>query len=185
MSRSAGRVPEGSKEVSEDRLRGEGAKVQDVATLFLQAARAELERRYKRMRSLVTLVDDSQLNWRPNLACNSMANLTAHLAGNLGERYLATIGGEVFQRNRDAEFDVRLRLTRDQALSLLDERFPAALRVLEQLDPKRLTELAPLPAGQAPLVDYILQTLVHYGEHVGQAIYLVKAQLGSQLNLPT
>ena len=157
----------------------------ELGRLFLEAAKAELRRRHQRFRALLAMVDEEELNWRPVDVCNSLANLAAHFTGNLGERYLKTIDGQPFERNRDAEFDPSLRLTPAEALEMIDRQFAAALDVLERLPPERLTERAPLPTGEAPLVDFILQTLVHYGEHVGQAIYLVKLQQKKPLQLPT
>lgn len=147
-----------------------------VGTVFLENARDEMVRRYKKMRHVVMKLDENQLNWRPNAQCNSVANLVEHLQGNIGERYRRTLGNCEFMRDRDAEFAPGVWLTSDAALAKLDEAFPAAIRVIEELTVERLIGRAQLPTGRVYVVDFLLQTLTHYAEHVGQAILMSKIQ---------
>lgn len=149
---------------------------QILGGVALAIVKDEMGRRYKKMRHVVSALDEHQLNWRPNPKCNSVANLVVHFKGNLGERYLKTLGGQEFERNRPAEFATDVHLTLREALAALDEAFPAAIQVIEGLEVGGLVEKAPLPTGQAYVVDFLLQTLTHYAEHVGQAILLAKAQ---------
>lgn len=153
---------------------------QALGAIALAVAKDEMGRRYKKMRHVVNALDETQLNWRPNAECNSVANLVVHFKGNIGERYRKTLAGQSFERNRPAEFATEVHLTPQAALAALDEAFPAAIRVIEGLTVANLREQAPLPTGQAYVIDFLLQTLTHYAEHVGQAILLAKAQ-GVQL----
>lgn len=147
-----------------------------IGLLYLENARSEMQRRYKKMRHVVSKLDKEQLNWRPNDNCNSVANLVVHFEGNIGARYLQTLGGQAFIRDRAAEFATDVRLTPAEALAKLDRAFPAAIGVIEQVSADRLTEQVHLPTGQADVGDFLLQTLIHYAEHVGQAILMAKAQ---------
>lgn len=151
-------------------------KEDGLGEIAIAVAKDEMERRYQKMRHVVAALDEAQLNWRPNTACNSVANLVTHLRGNIGERYCKTLGGQQFDRDREAEFATDVHLTPSEALAVLDEAFPAALDVIDGLVVADLIERAQLPTGQAYVVDFLLQTLTHYAEHVGQAILLAKAQ---------
>lgn len=151
-------------------------KQNELGEIAIAVAKDEMERRYQKMRHVVAALDEAQLNWRPNSECNSVANLVTHLSGNIGERYRKTLGGQHFERDREAEFATDVHLTPSEALAALDEAFPAAMSVIDGLVEADLTERAQLPTGQAYVIDFLLQTLTHYAEHVGQAILLAKAQ---------
>src|SRR5690606_9097219 len=126
-----------------------GPATTKVGAIYLARARDELERRYRKMRHVVSRLNVDELNWRPNDRCNSVANLVVHFEGNLGERYNRTLGGQEYVRDRDAEFATSVWLTPEAALAKLDEAFPAAVRVVEGLSVGRLTEQVPLPTGPA------------------------------------
>lgn len=157
----------------------------DLTALYLRTVRNELERRYRRMRQVVSRLTHEQLNWRPHAGCNSIANLVVHFSGNIGERYLKTLGGQAFERDRPGEFATDVELTPSRALEVLDDAFPKALAVLDALPAERLSDEVPLPSGHAPVLDFIVQTLAHYAEHVGQAIVLAKQQGVDVGELPT
>jgi hypothetical protein len=72
---------------------------------------------------------EEQLWWRPNEGSNSIANLLAHLHGNLSQWVLAGLGGEPFERHRDAEFAARGPAGRRPSSSPISPRpSPAARR---------------------------------------------------------
>ncbi|MEO7793548.1 MAG: DinB family protein, partial [Thermoanaerobaculia bacterium] len=58
----------------------------------------------------VAPLSEEQLWWRgadPNAGGNSIANLLAHLHGNLSQWVLTGLGGQPFERHRDEEFAAR------------------------------------------------------------------------------
>ena len=66
---------------------------------------------------------EEQVWWRPREGGNSIGNLLAHLDGNLRQWVLEGLGGEAYERHRDAEFAARrLPVLRDP------ERDQAAIR---------------------------------------------------------
>ncbi|KAB2950316.1 MAG: DUF1572 domain-containing protein, partial [Thermoanaerobaculia bacterium] len=50
---------------------------------------------------------EEQVWWRADERSNSIGNLLVHLVGNLSQWVLAGLGGEPYERRRDAEFAAR------------------------------------------------------------------------------
>jgi uncharacterized damage-inducible protein DinB len=123
-------------------------------------------------------VSDAQINWRPNEASNSIANLVIHLEGNLQHFVEAGIGGAQSRRNRDYEFNSREFLTRAEAIARLSGAVERACAVLERLAPERLDEMIPWTGGQVTILELLLILTAHLCEHVGQILYIAKALQG-------
>ena len=64
-------------------------------------------------------LNDEQIWWRANEESNSVGNLILHLCGNARQWIVCGVGSEPDTRNRDAEFEQRETIPRDELLTLL------------------------------------------------------------------
>src|SRR5687768_5541981 len=87
----------------------------ELSWAFVQQAREFLRDEYlpKIERCLEKLTDD-QIWWRSNSESNSIGNLLLHLSGNARQWIVCGLGGETDARVRQAEFDERRTIPRDE-----------------------------------------------------------------------
>src|SRR6185436_5232970 len=87
---------------------------------FIKESRRLLVEEYlpKIERCLEKLTDE-QIWWRPNAESNSIGNLLLHLSGNARQWIVCGLGGAPDERVRQAEFDERRTIPRDELLATL------------------------------------------------------------------
>jgi hypothetical protein len=155
-----------------------------VAVAFLAAARSELALCRRRLEHCAAQLDDEQLWSRSGEGLNSIANLLLHVTGNLGERLLSVVGGREYRRDRQAEFDARGPLEKQQILQPLAEVFDAADAVLAALPADQLLKRCTFQMLQGPVerdaMLVIVQTLVHLGGHTQEIVTLTRQLLGER-----
>ncbi|MFZ5825492.1 MAG: DUF1572 family protein [Bacillota bacterium] len=142
--------------------------------------RDKLRELHRRAAEAIHQLDDADVNWRPNEESNAIANLVIHLAGNLKQRLTAGIAGAPDTRDRDAEFNERTPLTRDQVLALWQSAVDEADGVLAALSPDRLDEPQQIRNRTVTVLDVLFTVATHMAEHVGQILYIAKLRRGSE-----
>jgi uncharacterized damage-inducible protein DinB len=134
-----------------------------------------------KIESAVSPLSEEQIWWRANEASNSIANLLAHLSGNLSQWVLQGLAGESYERHRSAEFAARGGRTKAELLEELRKtvgRCRAAVARLgdAELDrPYRIQKYE--PDGHAAL----FHTVEHMSYHTGQIVLLAK-MMGAALD---
>jgi uncharacterized damage-inducible protein DinB len=152
---------------------------QDLGEVFVEECRRRFADLQRRAASAVAQLRDEDIVWRPNEESNSIANLVIHMEGNMHQRLEAGIGGVPDRRDRDAEFNERQPMTREDALRILSEAFGMTDRVLGELSPARLFDPQWIRGRQVTVFYVLLSTAAHMSEHVGQILYIAKQRLGS------
>lgn len=150
----------------------------ELRQTLIQMQRQKLDDLRRRAAEALGQLDDEDVNWRPNEESNSIVNLVVHMAGNIGQRFTAGIGGAPDVRDRDAEFNTRERFTRSRVLALLNEAFGAADKILAGLTPERLDAPQQMRDRQVTVQDVLFGACTHLSEHVGQILYIAKLRLG-------
>ena len=156
---------------------------------FARHARFRLRQDYldKITRALATL-DDEQIWWRPNPACNSIGNLLLHLAGNTRQWLIAGVGGQPDIRARAAEFAAQTGLDKAELLARLEDTVNEADEVLAKLaahtDAEALLQAVIEPQGfPQTVLDAVFHVIEHFSYHTGQIVYLAKQLDGADLRL--
>jgi len=149
-----------------------------VSQAFIDLSRAEFALFHRRAAKALAQLTDEDVNWRPNDDSNSIANLVVHMAGGTKQRFLTGILGEPDTRDRDAEFNLRATMSKEQVLALWDESMGMIDRVLAGLAPERLTETQQVREHTHTHQQVILRQMAHIGEHVGQILYIAKLRMG-------
>jgi hypothetical protein len=147
----------------------------DVAAEFLRSARSRLEDLKKLGEQALARLDDAELTKTLDPESNSVAVLVQHIAGNMRSRWtdFLTTDGEKPDRHRDSEFEPGLT-TKPQLMKRWEEGWRILFGALDALKPDDLTRTVLIRGESLGAVDAINRQLVHYGQHVGQIVYLAK-----------
>jgi len=126
---------------------------------------------FNTLRETLDGLDAEAVNWSPGPEMNSIAVLYTHLLG-AENSMTATVAGESFERDRDAEF----RVTQDPA-SLLKLVNTVEANVMSRINKLTLEALA---TNHSPAGDrlgrnnlgswWIFHAVEHSREHIGQAL---------------
>jgi len=142
---------------------------------FLHIARSRLVVHLTgQIRTCLGALSDQQLWWRPNEGSNAVGNLVLHCAGSTRFHIGHVVGGVDFARDRDAEFQERRPLPREELLGQLETAVREADDVLRAFDPARLVENAERALQPATYMQVIAHQLVHYAMHAGQIAFVAK-----------
>ena len=124
---------------------------------------------------------DEQIWWRANEDSNSIGNLILHLCGNARQWIICGVGGEPDHRNRDAEFERRDPIPRDELLMLLRSTLSEIQTTLETLDPSMLLERRKIQGHDVDILEAIFHVTEHFSMHAGQIFLLTKLLTASDL----
>lgn len=126
-------------------------------------------------------LSDEQIWWRANEESNSIGNLILHLCGNARQWIVCGVGSEPDQRNRDAEFNQRDVIARDELLALLRSTLSDVQTTLQSLDPSTLLEQRKIQGNDVEILEAIFHVTEHFSMHAGQIFLLTKLLTGSDL----
>ncbi len=154
----------------------------DLETQFVAESRRYLRGEYlPKIAACVERLSDEDVWWRPNEESNSVGNLMLHLSGNVRQWIIAGIGGVPDGRNRQAEFDERRQIPKDELTEELGGTLREADAVLAALLPEALGEDRTIQGRTISVFDAIYHVVEHFSMHVGQIAYLTKARTGEKL----
>ena len=146
-----------------------------VSPAFIQEAQRLLVDEYlPKIERCVERLSDEQVWWRPNPESNSIGNLLLHLSGNARQWIVCGLGGELDERERQAEFDERDGMDREELLRKLRTTVADVNDVLARFDPARLLEEFPIQGTTATALAAIFHVTEHFSMHAGQIIYITK-----------
>lgn len=135
--------------------------------------RAVFVRDLKAVRREVEAYPDETLLWKeaPGIA-NPAGTLVLHLCGNLRHFVGAVLGGQPYERDRDAEFS-RRDVPRTELLKELDASIEAIDDALGRPEDARLSARYPMPIGGRMLTtsQFLVHLAAHLGYHLGQIDY--------------
>ena len=87
-------------------------------------------------------LSDEQIWWRANEESNSIGNLILHLCGNARQWIVCGVGSAPDARNRDAEFEQRDLIPRDELVTLLRAPSQTFARLFSPSIPQRSSSIA-------------------------------------------
>ena len=124
---------------------------------------------------------DKQIWWRANEESNSIGNLILHLCGNARQWIVSGVGLGPDTRVRDAEFEQREVVSRDELLTLLRSTLAEVETVLRSVDPSTLLERRPIQGNDVDILEAIFHVTEHFSMHTGQIIMLTKMLIAADL----
>lgn len=141
---------------------------------------ADLVRTYRNYKALgdntLAQVPDADLHTLLDPDANSIAVIVKHLAGNLRSRFtdFLTSDGEKPDRNRDAEFEMPERASREEILAMWEGGWAIALGSIESLAPGDLERTVTIRGEPFLVVETLNRLATHTAYHVGQMVLLAK-----------
>ena len=133
--------------------------------------------------SSVATLTEAQVWWRPNDASNSVGNLLLHLAGNLSEWILASLGGVVFERHRDAEFRAKEGRSKEELLAALSDVVASCQKVVRGLTATNLAKRFTIHGDEVDGLEAVYHVVDHMSYHTGQIAYVAKELAAKDLAL--
>ncbi|HJP91000.1 MAG TPA: DinB family protein [Pyrinomonadaceae bacterium] len=124
---------------------------------------------------------DEQIWWRANEESNSIGNLILHLCGNARQWIVSGIGSEPDARDRDAEFEQRDRISRDELLTLLRSTLTDVERTLRTLEPAAVLESRKIQGKDVEILEAVFHVTEHFSMHAGQIFLLTKLLTATDL----
>lgn len=131
-----------------------------------------------RIRAATGRLRPEQLWWRPHDGANSVANLLLHLEGNLSQWVLEGLGGEAFERHRDAEFSAREGRDGEALVERLAVVVDRCGRVVDGLDDAALGRPRRIQGYEVTGLGALYHAVEHAAYHTGQIVALAKQLLG-------
>jgi uncharacterized damage-inducible protein DinB len=143
----------------------------EVGRDFPRLSAALLQEYGDKIRIGLGRLNEEQVWWRPNEACNSAGNLVLHICGNLSLWILRGLGGVDYVRDRAAEFRADGSPSKGELLSHLESTIARCREVLESVDVGK--ELS-LQGYHVDGLAALYHAVEHASQHTGQILYIVK-----------
>lgn len=147
---------------------------------FASHCLVDLVRTFRNYKALgdraLSQVSDADLHTLVDPDANSIAIIVRHLAGNLRSRFtdFLTSDGEKPDRDRDAEFEMPERASRETIVRWWDEGWGVALRAVESLTPADLERTVTIRGEPFLVIEALNRLTTHAAYHVGQIVLLAK-----------
>ena len=124
----------------------------------------------------IAQLSDEELFAAIDAEANSVAVIVKHLAGNMRSRWTDFLAsdGEKPDRDRDSEFVIDGRTSREDVLRWWEEGWRVVFEAIEPLGPEDLLRRVPIRGEPHTVVEAINRQLSHYAQHVGQIVFLAK-----------
>ena len=143
--------------------------------LLLDIARKRLvAHQAGQVRTCIEALNDGQIWWRANEESNAVGNLVLHLCGSTRLYIGHGVGGNGYQRDREAEFSEPGPLPKEDLLARFDFAIAEADRALAAFDADRLAETTELNGKTLTYGELILSQVLHFTTHAGQIVFATK-----------
>lgn len=126
-------------------------------------------------------LSEEQIWWRGNESSNSVANLLAHLHGNLSQWVLEGLGGRPFERHRSEEFSAREGAAKAALEGQLRKTITECCETIRALSPEELARVRKIQKYELDGYHALFHAVEHMSYHTGQIVLLAKL-LGAELD---
>lgn len=151
--------------------------------LFVSESRMLLSTYLSKIDQCFARLSDDDVWWRPNEASNSAGNLVLHLCGNVTQWIVGGVGRGTVERDRQAEFDERRALPRQDLLERLKDVVGKADAVLARVTAAELTASRRIQGYDVTVLAAVYHVVEHFSMHTGQIILIAKARTDADLAL--
>ena len=117
---------------------------------------------------------EKQVWWRPNESSNSIGNLVLHLCGNVSQWIGSGLGGFPDTRTRQAEFDKREGINREELSQLLSSTMEQIKPVISNLPADELLNKRAVQTFEESGLSILIHVTEHFSYHTGQIAYITK-----------
>lgn len=147
----------------------------DIATEFLTRSRHYLAFEYPtKIRRCLDVLPADAVWRRSDEQSNSVGNLLLHLAGNVRQWIVSSVGGAPDIRHRAAEFTAKEGANSDELFAALRGTLDEADEVLASLSAAQLMTRRTIQGREVTVLDAVYHVVEHFALHTGQMILLTK-----------
>lgn len=148
----------------------------DAGAAHLQDLRVQFAKVKKLSEDALAQATDGDLFVTLDPESNSLAVIVRHMAGNLRSRFteFLTSDGEKPDRNRDAEFEIEGRPSRQAIMEHWENGWRCLFSTLDSLAPDDLLTQVAIRGEAMPALQALNRALSHQAYHAGQVVFLVK-----------
>jgi len=152
-----------------------------VESLFLDESAKSLRQLTSRIEACFGRLSEDQIWARGSENENAIGNLALHLAGNVRQWIVASLGGAPDLRKRDEEFAARGGQPSQELLTRLKGTVEEAAAVIASLDTARLTREYTIQKYRVSGLEAVYHVVEHFAQHTGQIIFATKMLTGEDL----
>lgn len=148
----------------------------DLGRALIQECKRRLyDESLPRIRKCLGEMSVEEIWRRPNEQTVSAGNLVLHLAGNVRQYVIATLGGVADVRERQKEFDTPGPMPTAELLQRLESTMTEALTVIDRVDVDRLLDTHRVQGFVESGLSILVHVVEHFSYHTGQIAYIVKS----------
>ena len=122
----------------------------------------------------IDLLDDQEIWWRPNENSNSIGNLVLHLCGNVRQWIYSGLGRSEDLRHRQAEFDERKIIPRQELLQTLTITMDLVKPLILNIPTEELLNIRAVQTFEESGLTIMIHVTEHFSYHTGQIAYITK-----------
>jgi len=149
----------------------------DLGSALLKECRRRLfDESLPRIRKCLAEMTVEEIWARPNEQTVSAGNLVLHLAGNVRQYIIATLGGVADVRERQKEFDEKGPMATADLLDRLEKAMAEVSAVLDRLDPSTLLQTHRVQGFVESGLSILVHVVEHFSYHTGQIAYITKSR---------
>jgi len=154
----------------------------EVAAAYLEEVRRSFRGHKRLAEGAIAQLSDEQLHVQVDAEANSVATVMRHLTGNMRSRFtdFLTSDGEKPDRDRDGEFDERVRPSRQQLMETWEAGWEIVFEALASLQPDDLLRTVTIRKEPHTVLQAINRQVAHYAYHVGQIVFVAKHLRGAE-----
>jgi uncharacterized damage-inducible protein DinB len=147
----------------------------DATTAFVERSRHYLAFEYPtKIRHCLDVLPSDALWRREDEDSNSVGNLLLHLAGNVRQWIISSVGGAPDTRYRSGEFEAREGADAEALFNALRATLDQADAVIASLTSKSLLERRTIQGRDVSVLEAVYHVVEHFSLHTGQIILLTK-----------
>jgi uncharacterized damage-inducible protein DinB len=157
------------------------AENMNVESLFLQCSVEKLRQFVDRIDVCLGKLTEGQIWARGGENENAIGNLALHLAGNVHQWIVGSLGDNPDHRDRDAEFAARGGATAAELSDRLRETVEQAAQIISELSTDQLTKTYEIQNYQVSGVEALYHVVEHFAQHTDQVIFATKMLSGGDM----
>jgi uncharacterized damage-inducible protein DinB len=145
-----------------------------VETLFLQFSVDQLTQFVDRIEFCLGKLNEDQIWARGGDNENAIGNLALHLAGNVRQWIISSLGNHPDHRDRDGEFAARGGYTATELCASLRNTVEQAALIISGMTTAQLTRMYEIQKYSVSGVEAVYHVVEHFAQHTGQIIFATK-----------
>jgi uncharacterized damage-inducible protein DinB len=153
----------------------------DVESLFLKFSVDKLRQFAQRIEVCLGNLNEDQIWARGQDNENAIGNLALHLAGNVRQWIISSLGDDPDSRDRDSEFASRGGVNGTELTRNLRTTVEQASRIISGLNTAQLTRMYEIQQYPVSGVEIVYHVVEHFAQHTGQIIFATKMLTGEDL----